>query len=164
MSPSRFREELRRFDKRLDFVWNGRKQRYEIVGEDMRHKKYLIASFGLGKIETLGLSYLRDMAEMSPLKSSAKEINQRIDNIIERTEKREANALQSSISDRLDEAWEHFQYAEGSRVSFATLHLGDDFVVRDRRRFIDDSKRTMAADPKDARDAIVAKTVRAPLK
>ncbi len=158
MTPARFKEELQRFDRRLDFVWNGRKSRYEIVGIDARHKKYLIASFGLGKIETLGLQYIRDMASVTPRAESAKQINQRIDNIIEDQEKAEERNLQNTINDRADEAWEHFQYAEGSRVSFATIGMKEKVLIRDKRRFIDDSKRTMIADPKDARDAVVAKT------
>ncbi len=164
MTPSRFKEELKRFDKRLDFVWNGRKSRYEIVGEDDRHKKYLIASFGIGKIETLGLQYIRDMASVSPREHTAKEINRRIDNIIEEQEKSEAKSLQNSIDDRADEAWEHFKYAEGSRVSFATIGMADKIQIRDKRRFIDDSKRTTPADPKDARDSVNAKTVMVSLK
>lgn len=163
MTPSRFKEELKRFDKRLDFVWNGRKQRYEIIGESARHQKYLIASFGIGKIETLGLQYIRDMAEVSPLKSSAKEINQRIDNIIEAQEKDEEKHQANNINDHLDEAWEHFQYAEGSRVSLATIGMKEEIQIRDRRRFIDDSKRTMAADPKDARISVNAKTAIEPI-
>lgn len=148
MTPTRFREELQKFDKRLDFVWNGRKSRYEIVGEDDRHKKYLIASFGIGKIETLGLQYIRDMASVSPRRESAKNINRRIDRIIEDQAKAEDKSLQNSINDRAEEAWEHFQYAEGSRVSFATIGMSEKVQIRDRRRFIDDSKRTMPADPK----------------
>lgn len=148
MTPTRFREELQKFDKRLDFVWNGRKSRYEIVGEDDRHKKYLIASFGIGKIETLGLQYIRDMASVSPRHESAKNINRRIDRIIEDQAKAEDKSLQNSINDRAEEAWEHFQYAEGSRVSFATIGMSEKVQIRDRRRFIDDSKRTMPADPK----------------
>lgn len=162
MTPSRFKEELRRFDKRLDFVWNGRKSRYEIVGEDLHHRKYLIATFGLGKIETLGLQYLRDMAEISPVKKTAKEINQRIDNMIEADEKREAKQLQGAIDDRIDDAWTHFQYAEGSRISFATVGMEEKVQIRDKRRFIDDSKRTMTADPKPV--DVTPKVVRAPLK
>jgi hypothetical protein len=164
MTPSRFKEELQRFDKRLDFVWNGRKSRYEVIGEDARHKKYLIASFGIGKIETLGLQFIRDMASVSPRQQTAKEINRRIDRIVEETEKAEQKAFDNSINDRGDEAWEHFQYAEGSRVSFATIGMKEEVQIRDKRRFIDDSKRTMAADPKDARDSVNAKTVIVPIE
>lgn len=142
MTPSRFREELQRFDKSLDFVFNGRRQRWEIVGRDRRNQKYLIASFKLGQLDKLGLEYLRDMAEVSPTKSSAKEVNRRIDRIIEDEEKAEEKKFQNSVNDRLDDAWTHFQYAEGSRVSMATIGAGEHVYIRDKRRFIDDSKRT----------------------
>jgi hypothetical protein len=143
MTPSRFRAEVRRFDKRLDFRFNGRKQQWEIVGVDARNQKYLIAKFKLGELDHLGLDILRDMAEVSPIKSSAKEVNQRIDRLIEDDEKRQARHLQSNISDRLDEAWSHYQYAEGARVSFA--NIGDNsknekVTITDRRRIIDDGK------------------------
>jgi hypothetical protein len=146
MTPNRFREELQRFDRHLDFVFNGRKSRWEIVGEDLKHKKYLVASFKLGQIDTLGLEFIRDMADVSPMKSSAKEVNRRIDRVVEEQEKEEQKQTDNKINDRLDEAWEHFQYAEGSRVSFATVGMTEQtrekITIRDKRRFIDDSKRT----------------------
>lgn len=164
MSPQRFKEELKRFDRRLDFIFNSRKGQWEIIGVDLKHKKYLIAKFKLGELATLGTDFLKDMAAVSPVKSSAKEVNRRIDNIIEAEEKAEAKQQHNAINDKLDESWVHFQYAEGSRVSFATIGVTDKVQIRDKRRFIDDSKRTMAADPKDARDAVSAKTVVASLK
>ncbi len=147
MTPKRFREELQRFDRRLDFIWSGRKQRYEIVGIDARQKKYLIASFGLGKIDTLGLDYLRAMAEATPREKSAKEINQRIDNIIERQEAQESKELQASIDDRIDEALEHYGYKEGFRVSFADVknEQGQEVIITDHRRFINELTSTEPA-------------------
>lgn len=121
----------------------------------MKHKKYLIAKFKLGELDKLGLDFLRDMADVSPTKSSAKEVNQRIDNIIEAEEKTEARHQQDSVNDKVDEAWEHFQYAEGSRVSFATIGMKEEVQIRDKRRFIDDSFRTPINGPSSSNEKTV---------
>jgi len=74
---------------------------------------------------------------VSPMKSSAKEVNRRIDRIVEEQEKAEERHLQNSIEDRLDEAWFRFQYAEGSRVSFANIgdvSKNEKVIITDRRR------------------------------
>jgi hypothetical protein len=143
MTPSRFKEELKRFDKRLDLKFNGAKGRWEIWGTDRKNIQYLIKSFYLGEIEKMGLNVIREMAEVSPMKSSAKEVNARIDRIIEEEEKQEAKATKDAINDRLDESWERYQYAEGSRISFARteskLNDSKEFVITDKRRFKDSS-------------------------
>jgi hypothetical protein len=141
MTPSRFKEELKHFDRCLDLKYNGAKARWEIWGTSLQHKQYLIKTFALGQIATMGLDTIREMAEVSPVKKTAKEINARIDRIIEEEEKQEEKSLKNSIQDHLDEAWERYQYAEGSRISFARIdHKVDDkssFTITDKRRFQD---------------------------
>lgn len=140
MTPNRFKEELKRFDKSLDLVYNGPKARWEIIGVDRRNRKYLIKSFGLGKIDTLGVETIRTIAEVSPGRhQTAKEVNERLDRIVKEEDKQEEKALTNSITDRLDEAWTRLQYAEGSRVSFAVTEQKKQektsFTITDRRRF-----------------------------
>jgi len=140
MTPERFKKELKHFDRHLDLVYNGKKARWEIIGRDSKNIQYLIKSFALGKIETMGMETIREMAEVSPVKSSAKDVNRRIDRILEEEEKQEERGLQNAIHDRLDESWERLCYAEGSRVSFALMgqkeNYQNSFVVTDKRRFM----------------------------
>lgn len=139
MHPSSFRRELKRFDKQLDLEWNGMKSRWEVVGYDRKHQRYLIKAFGLGEIGTLGLHVLEDLAEFSPMKQGgAKELNRRLDRMREEEERSEERALQASIEDKLDDAWIRLQYAEGSRVSFAQPQVSETGItVTDKRRVHD---------------------------
>jgi hypothetical protein len=139
MTPSRFREELKRFDKQLDFEFNGKKQQWEIVGEDRQHKKYLIKAIPLGKINTVGVETIKELYDCSPIKQGgAKRLNERIDDIIRQEEAAEEKAQADSIQERLEDAWMHYQYKEGKRVSFVNAG-GDEGTLRitDRRRFHD---------------------------
>lgn len=137
MHPDRFREELKRFDKRLDFEFNARKSRWEVVGVDARNKKYLIKAVPLGQIETLGPGILQELFDCSPIKQGgAKRLNRIMDELKEKEEAQTENLHKDQMEAATSEAYEHFKYREGGRLSFAGVedkHEGG-FFVRDRRR------------------------------
>lgn len=141
MHPTRFREELKKFDRQLDFEFNSKKSRWEIVGVDRKNKHYLIKSFPLGKINTIGLHTLQELYDVSPLKQGgAKAVNARIDQMIEDEEKAEDKKRKDQIDERLEDAYMHLQHREGTRISFSTQAASgepDGFVLTDKRRVHD---------------------------
>jgi len=138
MSPTRFREELKRFDKALDFEWNGRKQEWQIVGTDRKGNRYIIKRFPIGKIGTIGLHTIQELYDVSPIKQGgAKAMNARIDAIIAEEEKAEERAQANAIEERLEDAWMHYQYKEGTRLSFHTQKGEETITITDKRRFHD---------------------------
>lgn len=137
MSPDRFREELKRFDRALDFEFNGTKGRWEIVGTDRKNVKYLIKAFPLGEIGTVGIDTIKELYECSPIKQGgAAALNRRIDDLKETEEKHELKNQQNMIDARNEDAWMHLQYRNGCRVSFnEALKDRDSITVTDRRRW-----------------------------
>lgn len=136
MGPARFREELKRFDKTLDIEFNGPEGRWEIVGYDLKNVRYLIKKVPLGMINTLGVETLKELYECSPTKQGgAKELNRKIDALIEAEDIAEERAQQASIQDKLDDAWVHLQYKNGYRVSLATPEMKETVLITDKRRF-----------------------------
>ena len=136
MSPDRFREELKRFDKSLDIEFNGSKGRYEIFGTDRQNKRYMIKKVPLGQINTLGVETLKELYECSPTKQGgAKRLNERIDDLIAAEEKAEERQLADRIDEHYADAWLHLQHRNGYRVS---MHIPDKLeetlIVRDLRR------------------------------
>jgi len=139
MTPNRFREELKRFDRSLDFEWSGKKQEWQVVGKDKKGNRYIIKRFPIGKIGTVGLHTIQELYDVSPMhQGGAKALNARIDRIIEEEEKEEEKNQANAIQERLEDAWMHYQYKDGKRVSF---HKPDGEVetitVTDRRRVHD---------------------------
>jgi hypothetical protein len=138
MTPSRFREELKRFDKSLDFEWNGKKQEWQIVGTDRKRNRYIIKRFPIGTIGTIGLHTIKELYEVSPMhQGGAKRLNERIDAIIEEEEKAEEKAQAEAIENKLEDAWMHYQYKEGTRISLHTPKGEEVITVNDRRRVHD---------------------------
>ena len=138
MTPSRFREELKRFDKSLDFEWDGKKQEWQIVGTDRKRNRYIIKRFPIGTIGTIGLHTIKELYEVSPMhQGGAKRLNERIDAIIEEEEKAEEKAQAAAIEERLDDAWMHYQYKEGKRISLHSPKGEEVITVTDRRRVHD---------------------------
>jgi len=137
MTPQSFREDLKRFDKRLDFEWNGLKARWEVVGKDKRNVKYVIKEIPLGQLETLGTWVLQDLYECSPLKQGgAKALNRKIDEEQERIEKAQEQEHRNKMEAVHDDAYIRLKYGIGERISFAGVgekHEGG-FFVNDRRR------------------------------
>jgi hypothetical protein len=143
MTPSRFREELKRFDRALDIEFNGPKGRWEIFGVDRKNIKYLIKAVPLGEINTLGVATLKELYDCSPTKHTAKALNARIDDLIEAEEKAEEKAQREVIQERHEDAWAHLQYKNGYRVSFA--NIGDAkgsavITINDKRRTFSDGE------------------------
>lgn len=140
MHPTRFREELKRFDKKLDFEFNVRKSRWEVVGTDARNKKYLIKAIPLGQVETLGPGILQELYNCSPIKQGgAKRLNRIMDELKEKEEQEVEKLHQDQLETAASEAYEHFKYREGERFSFAGVgdrHEGG-FFVNDRRRLLE---------------------------
>jgi len=139
MTPQSFREDLKRFDKRLDFVYNARKMQWEVVGHDLKGKKYLIKAIPIGQMETIGTWVLQDLYSMSPTKQGgAKELNRRLDDAIEEREKIQEKDNRNDMEGLHDEAYVRLKYGLGERVS---LHQPErhetTFTVNDRRRVHD---------------------------
>lgn len=141
MTPNRFREELKRFDKTLDIEYNGAKMIWEIVGYDRKNVRYVIKKIPLGQMTTLGVATLKELYDCSPLKQGgAKNLNQRIDDLIEAEERAEERALQDRIDEQLQDAWLHLQHKNGYRVSFYNPSGEQkEFVVTDKRRVSPDT-------------------------
>jgi hypothetical protein len=135
MTPTRFREELQRFDKNLDIEYNGRKTRWEIVGYDLQGKRYLIKKIPMGQMTKLGLHTIKELYDCSPIKQGgAKNLNRRIDDLIAAEEAAEERELQASIADKAAEAWQHLQYLNGYRVSLHVPETKEEIIIRDKRR------------------------------
>jgi len=136
MTPESFRDDLKRFDKRLDFVFNGETFAWEVIGLDKRNIKYVIKSIPLGKLETLGTWVLQDLYECSPLKQGGeKALNRKIDEEIARTEQIQQKDFQNKLDAVNDDAYVRLKYGTGERVSFAGVgekHEGG-FFINDRR-------------------------------
>lgn len=138
MTPSRFREELQRFDKTLDFEWNGRKNEWQIVGTDRKRNRYIIKRFPIGTIGSIGLHTIQELYDISPLhQGGAKAMNARIDRMIEEEDKDAAKADKEAIDNRLEDAWVHYQYKEGTRISLNSSKKDEVVTVTDRRRVHD---------------------------
>jgi hypothetical protein len=139
MTPSRFREELKRFDKALDIEFNGAKGRWEIIGRDYKNVRYLIKKIPLGQMTTLGVATLKELYDCSPIKQGgAKRLNERIDDLIAAEEAAEEKELNSKLQERLEDGWQHLQYLNGYRVSLHIPEAKEEVIIRDRRRFHDE--------------------------
>lgn len=135
MTPQSFREDLKRFDKRLDFQWNPVNSSWEVFGLDRKNRKYVIKVIPLGKLDTLGTWVLQDLYEASPLKQGgAKALNRKIDAEIESNEQRQEKDYRNKLDAINSEAYVKLKYRAGERLSFATVERCKDFVVTDRRR------------------------------
>jgi len=135
MTPSRFREELQRFDPNLDIEYNGRKARWEIVGYDLQGKRYLIKKIPLGQMTKLGLHTIQELYECSPIKQGgAKALNRRIDDLIAAEEAQEERETRQILEDRAKDAWVDFQYRRGHRLSFHVPETKEEIVITDKRR------------------------------
>jgi hypothetical protein len=136
MTPESFRTDLKRFDKRLDFVWNGAAASWEVVGVDKRNIKYVIKSIPLGKLETLGTWVLQDLYECSPMKQGGERaLNRIIDEDIERLEQIQEKDFQNKLDAVNDDAYIRLKYGTGERVSFSGVGEKHEsgFTVTDRR-------------------------------
>ena len=131
MSPDSFRAELKRFDRRLDLVWSGERQRWEVVGVDRRQKQYLIRAIPLGQTETLGPWILHDLYDCSPTKQGGwRAVSRRLDDEKQQEEAARERARQSQLETATQEAYESYARRTGSRVSNA----GAPYLVTDHRR------------------------------
>lgn len=135
MTPNRFREELKRFDPKLDFEYNGKAAQWQVVGFDRRGIKYLIKPIPLGQIDTLGPWILQELYDASPHKQGgAKEINRRLDRMREEEEAQQERDFQNRLEATNSEAWETFQRRMGQRIN----NVGLPFTVNDKRRVTDE--------------------------
>lgn len=129
MTIDSFRRELKRVDKRLDIIWNGQKQVYQIIGKDRRNITYVIQTIPLGKLSELGTHVIQSIVDLSPIKSGgAKAMNRRIDRMIEQEREQDERHMQDTVSYTTAEAFEHLARREGRRINSAG------FIVNDKRR------------------------------
>lgn len=131
MHPTRFREELKRFDPKLDLVWNDKKSCWQVVGKDRKNKEYVIYNVPLGDTDKLGPWIIQGLYDATPHKQGgAAAINRMLDAAREREEEQEEKDIADAIDARAEDAWAHLNYREGSRVSM----FKPGFVVNDKRR------------------------------
>lgn len=131
MEISRFKEELRRFDPRLDFTWNGKRSVWQVTGEDARRVRYVIYEVPLGQLDTLGPHIIQGLYDASPTKQGgASALNRLLDERIDRDERAEDRRLSDELGMLAAEAWDHADRIEGRRINNA----GVPWVVNDRRR------------------------------
>jgi|SRR3972149_69775 len=129
MTIDSFRRELKRVDRRLDIVWNGQKQVYQIIGKDARNITYVIQTIPLGKLAELGTHVIQSILDMSPIKQGgAKEMNRRIDRIIKEETEQEEKSMQDTVKYTTAEAFDHLARREGRRIN------STGFIVNDKRR------------------------------
>jgi len=137
MTPQSFREELKRFDPRMDIVLNKSKGQWDIIGQDGRNRKYIAKQVPFGM---LGKWVICDMYDSSPMKQGgAKALNRKIDEGIERNEKQQEKDFHNQLEGIHDDAYIKMKYQAGERFSFAGVgdkHEGT-FFVNDRRRNIE---------------------------
>ncbi len=134
MTPQSFREELKRFDPRMDIVLNKSRGLWEIIGKDGRNRKYIAKQVPFGM---LGKWVICDMYDSSPMKQGgAKALNKKIDEEQERIEKQQEKEFQNKLEGIHDDAYIRLKHGVGERISFAGVgdkHEGG-FFVNDRRR------------------------------
>lgn len=130
MHPKHFRKALKRFDPRLDFKWNGRKNLWQVVGRDRRNKEYVIHNVPLGKLDELGPWIIEQMAAVTPHKQGgADEINRMLDEQIEAEEKRQEKASRDAFDAVSEDVFRTWQMVDGESVS-----IPSGFTVNDKRR------------------------------
>lgn len=135
MTPQSFRDDLKRFDKRLDFQWNPMKSVWEVFGIDRKNQKYVIKIILLGQLDTLGTWVLQDLYECSPMKQGgSKALNRKIDEEIKRNEQRQEADYKNKLDAVNNDAYIKLKYRAGERLSFATPERCKDFIITDRRR------------------------------
>lgn len=131
MHPTRFKEELKRFDPRLDLVFSGAKQRWEIIGVDQKRMKYLIKSFRLGEIDKLGVWVLHELYQNTPHKQGgAMALMRRLEEEQRREEEQQEKTLSDDLSSISGEAFDAMRRRDGQRISAP----GMEFEIRDKRR------------------------------
>lgn len=127
-----FRRDLKKFDKRLDLVWNNRKSLWQVTGRDVRNLTYIIYEIPLGKVDAMLPKVLSELYSMSPIKQGgAEEVNRKIDRIIDQEEDDDAKRLRDTIDAATSEAHDSYMRRSGLRINNA----GVPFTVTDKRRF-----------------------------
>lgn len=122
MDPSRFREDLRRFDPRLDFVWNGKIQAWQIVGMDRRQIRYLIATIPLGHLDRLGPQVIESLWACTPHRQGgAAEMNRRLDARADDEATRQDRGIAAALDEVAEGAYESLRRRDGMRVSNAGI-------------------------------------------
>lgn len=136
MSPDSFRDDLKRFDKRLDFTYNPVKFCWEVIGLDRKNVKYVIKSIPIGQIDKLGPWVLQELYDCSPTKQGGEAaLNRKIDAELAKSELADERAERDRIEAASDEAYLHFKHKMGQRVSFCRTETSDSgIVVNDKRR------------------------------
>lgn len=137
MHPNSFREDLRRFDPRLDFQWNGRRQRWQVTGKDLKGIEYVIHEVPLGQIDQIGPQIIQALYNVSPTKQGgADAVNRMLDKQEDDIELAQDRKLSDDIDAVGGEAFDLFQRRMGRRISNAGIP--DEVIENDRRRFAED--------------------------
>lgn len=129
-----FREELKKFDKKLDIEFNGPKGQYEIYGLARGGNRYHIQWIPLGKLGLLGTHVLQALYDGDPRRQGgAKRMNRIIDQQIAEDDKAQEKHLSETMDHATSEAYDLMKRRTGMTQTLP----GDEssyFQVKDRRR------------------------------
>jgi len=129
MTPDSFRQELKRFDPRMDIVLDRKKGLWNIVGLDKKSIKYIAKRV---PFDALGKWIICDMYDNSPMKQGGqKDLNRKIDEEIERNERIQEKDHKNKMDAVHDDTYDRLKWGLGERVSLSST---DSFVVNDKRR------------------------------
>ena len=128
MTIDRLKEELQKIERSLSVEFNGVKGQYVVFGIDGKHRKYVLYSVPLGKLAEYSNQILEEVRKAKFF--SAKEKNQRIDEMEEREERHAEKTLEEDMAYAVSESYDVFKRMEGSRITLPDTG----FEVRDFRR------------------------------
>ena len=136
MTSDSFRQELKRFDPRMDIELDRKRGLWNIVGSDKKNIKYIAKRV---PFHALGKWIICDMYDNSPMSQGGhRDLNRKIDDEIERNEKIQEKDNKNKMDAVHDDTYDRLKYGLGERVSFANVEeKRSDFFVNDKRRSIE---------------------------
>jgi hypothetical protein len=138
-----FRAELKRFDPRLDLLWNTARSVWEVRGTDVRGQSYLIYRIPLGKLGEYFRPVLQGLYECTPIRQSggARAVWERLEEAERRAEAAEEKRMRDDLDMAAEEVYDSWQRRDGERINTTGLP-GAGFKILDRRRFVEDTDTT----------------------
>lgn len=132
MSPQSLADALRRlFSPRMKVELNRETGKWDITDIDAKGIKYIVKSVPFGN---LGTWVIEDIWKSSPVKQgSAERMNRIIDDLDEELQRKEDKKILDDLEPVTESAWDALQRRQGRTIQNA----GMDFVINDKRRFMD---------------------------